>query len=216
MHTTYLTHGRRDGGDVEDTGGRTWTRETEEGYARMAEVLHGNPELLLSESDESEADTSDAALEQQSCVFMVRGEEHAVLVAGAYQQVALIDTACAKTVAGRAWAEDTKAEYTRRGIKLVMVPESEPFRFGPGERIWSKEALIVPLYWESSVFAVRVSIVERDVPCLISRRTLKGLWGCHQFCPRQHERRSKARTHTPNGEYAHRPCGSASLSGHRG
>ena len=44
---------------------------------------------------------------------------------------ALVDTACAKTVAGEDWANKHKAAAAARGIDCDEVPEREPFRFGP-------------------------------------------------------------------------------------
>ena len=93
----------------------------------------------------------------------------------------LVDTACAKTVAGRPWADKIREIYEQRGAVLKQIPESEPFRFGPGRRILSRCALLVPCSLGGVTLVLRVSIVERDVPCLLSRRALKSLGAIINF-----------------------------------
>ena len=58
---------------------------------------------------------------------------------------ALVDTACAKTVAGHSWTQDFLSALNEKGLPWLKVPESEPFRFGPGPRILSKEAVLFPV-----------------------------------------------------------------------
>ena len=59
--------------------------------------------------------------------------------------MALVDTACAKAVAGQPWAEEIKQEYSKKGILYEIIDESEAFRFGPGSSIYSTYALLLPV-----------------------------------------------------------------------
>ena len=51
----------------------------------------------------------------------------------------VVDTACAKSVAGLTWARRLCAYVKRKwGLELDRVKEHEPFRFGLGETIQSR------------------------------------------------------------------------------
>ena len=66
--------------------------------------------------------------------------------------MALLNTACAKSVCGRPWAQDVIQRMSEEGIDVARIPESEPCRFGPGKRILSEEALLLPVVWGRSYF----------------------------------------------------------------
>ena len=93
----------------------------------------------------------------------------------------MIDTACAKTVAGETWADEVMAYCEAEGLPYRKVDESEPFRFGPGAKIWSEYDLIIPILWSSTTLLLRVSVVAKEVPCLISRPVMKRLGGVVDF-----------------------------------
>ncbi len=85
-----------------------------------------------------------------------------------------VDTACAKSVAGARWANAIEQWCIEHfNTQLIYVNECEPFRFGPGDRIYSKRAIIVPCLWGDSVAPIRLSIVDKEVPPLIAKRVLK-------------------------------------------
>ncbi len=54
----------------------------------------------------------------------------------------LADTACAKTVAGEGWVDESTASSAKPNLPWCAVPEEGSVRFGPGPRVWSEEALI--------------------------------------------------------------------------
>jgi hypothetical protein len=59
---------------------------------------------------------------------------------------AVPDTACARSCVGEQWLADFEKFAEGEGMsKPVRVPEREPFRFGPGARIFSAEAVLLPL-----------------------------------------------------------------------
>eukprot|EP00971_Amphidinium_carterae_P172949 3428437-Amphidinium_carterae.1 len=99
---------------------------------------------------------------------------------GKCTDLVLIDTACAKTVAGAQWLADVQRTFQQKfGYALEEVKEKEPFRFGLADRIFSTRAVLVPMEWRvhrnTYGFLLRVSVVDGNVPCLISRRALKAV-----------------------------------------
>ena len=48
----------------------------------------------------------------------------------------LVDSACARTVGGKPWKEAMTALCDKHGVDYRTVAEHEPFRFGPGKRMY--------------------------------------------------------------------------------
>ena len=94
----------------------------------------------------------------------------------------LVDTACARTVAGMRWAlAVVDYVYETYGYRLEMVDDNEPFRFGLGPTIRSVKALLLPMEWGRGQGAVlRISLVNCEVPPLMSRAVLRHLGGGHR------------------------------------
>ena len=86
---------------------------------------------------------------------------------------AYVDTACAKSVIGADNADDIVDYCKTNHWPYAFVEERETFCFGPGKQIWSEKALVLAVLWGQAVVVLRVSIVENDVPCLISKFVLK-------------------------------------------
>ncbi|CAE6970895.1 RE1 [Symbiodinium sp. CCMP2592] len=65
----------------------------------------------------------------------------------------------------------------KHGEDVHIVDEARPFRFGGGPRIMPSYAVIMPLHLAgaSKTARVRVSVVDQEVPLLLSKSTLKGL-----------------------------------------
>ena len=61
-----------------------------------------------------------------------------------------VDTAAAKSVMCTEMKNAIVKECVRRNWPYRVVEENEPFRFGPGKRIWSKQALIIAANWGRS------------------------------------------------------------------
>jgi len=91
--------------------------------------------------------------------------------------VAYVDTACARSVTGQENADALVAECKVANWPYALVDDSEPFRFGPGKRIWSRQALIIAVCWGNVTVVLRFSIVPQEVPFLISKFVFKRL-GC--------------------------------------
>ena len=89
----------------------------------------------------------------------------------------LSDTCCAKTVAGQEWVATHVAKLKQRGLPYKDITEREPFRFGGGPKVFSSKALVFPLCIPGCKLPVllRTSIVDQEVPLLISRSALQAM-----------------------------------------
>ena len=91
--------------------------------------------------------------------------------------IAMSDTCCAKSVAGTDWMIQHLQWMDQHDISYHIMEEMEAFRFGPGRRIHSDFAVIMPAAIAGSKVPalVRVSVVPQKVPLLVSRGVLQGL-----------------------------------------
>jgi hypothetical protein len=64
---------------------------------------------------------------------------------------ACADTACAKSVVGQQECDPMIKFCDEKQWPYKLVDDREPFRFGPGKRIWSKKALIIPVFWGGQI-----------------------------------------------------------------
>ena len=55
------------------------------------------------------------------------------------------------------------------------MEENEPFRFGPGKRIWSMSALIIAVDWGGVVVILRLSVIDHNIPTLLSKHVFRSL-----------------------------------------
>ena len=65
----------------------------------------------------------------------------------------------------------------RHGEDLYIIDEARPFRFGGGPRVMSTHAVIMPMQIQGAgkVARLRVSVVDQEIPLLLSKSTLKAL-----------------------------------------
>jgi hypothetical protein len=90
-----------------------------------------------------------------------------------HPQRVLVDTAYAKSVMGEAAAKEY-ANFVKKhfGQEVKRHEETEPLRFGPSKTVWSAYAIVAVLVFGKKVALVRVSVIKKDVPCLISKGVL--------------------------------------------
>ena len=88
-----------------------------------------------------------------------------------------LSTCCAKTVARQDWVKARVAKLKDSGLPFKYFQEREPLRFGSGPKILSSRAMVFPLCIPGRKLPVmlRTSIVEQDVPLLISRGALQSV-----------------------------------------
>ena len=87
---------------------------------------------------------------------------------------AVLDSACSKTVAGRAWKEMYLASLSaneRRQVKFL--PGGTTFKFGAGNKMKSKEGMEIPCDIGGLKTTVRTDVVDSDIPLLLSKPDMK-------------------------------------------
>ncbi|CAE7567214.1 GIP, partial [Symbiodinium necroappetens] len=94
--------------------------------------------------------------------------------------LALSDTCCARaarTVAGKRWIERHIRLLRGRGEDIFIVNEARPFRFGGGPRILSEYAALIPVQLDGAKRSatLRISVVDQEIPLLLSKAVLKQL-----------------------------------------
>ena len=106
-----------------------------------------------------------------------------VYIAGTkVRHLMLVDTACARSVAGDDWYLSYTEAMSELGWPVPTVAEAQPFKFGPGEKILSAKVILVAIPIKTGcVVYVRVSIIDRPLPCLLSQPALRALKGNISF-----------------------------------
>lgn len=161
-----------------------------------------HPGHLLGESDygmeygegTSHCHRADGLLQQDEC-FMTEeciGGDHVtakgegrVEDTGQGHLLAIIDTACTKTVAGYSWFEQYVKVADLLQIPVITYEECEHFRFGASKIFKSMFGIKAWFGIHGRRFAVRVSIVPCRVPLLFSRPILGSLGLCYDVAKQQ-------------------------------
>jgi len=124
----------------------------------------------------SEAFKNKPKKDRRHGVHVVEHDVYAVSLAGVtLSHAAYVDTACAKSVVGTANSGELIQYCKDNQWPVLVVNENEPFRFGPGKRMWSEQAVVVPVCWAKQIVVLRISIVDHEVPFLISKYVFKSL-----------------------------------------
>ena len=144
----------------------------------------GKPVLAVVEEDLSDSEEDDfgpgespifvTVMEENWCASVGQGKN---LYPREHRPIALSDTCCARTVVGEKWMQDHIKYLHNQGEDVFIVDEKRPFRFGGGPRVYSTYAVIFPLQVSGSmkVAFVRASVVQQEVPLLMSKNALKNL-----------------------------------------
>ena len=125
---------------------------------------------------EKEEDMSDDSADAFG-VFMSAAEEPLRKGTVRRGNIALCDTCCARTVAGERWLMNYMKRLNAMNIDFYMIDEDQAFRFGAGPKKQSKMAAIIPtcVGHANQVLHLRVSMVQDDVPLLVSHRALRDM-----------------------------------------
>ena len=82
------------------------------------------------------------------------------------------DTACARTVAGAQWLQKYTDALAKLGHKPLLHKECEAYCFGAGKVHYSAFYVVLGFELGNKVVQVRTSIINGDVPLLLSRSKL--------------------------------------------
>ena len=91
---------------------------------------------------------------------------------------AILDSACTKTVAGRAWMDDylnLLEPEIRKTVLRNQKKSTSKFRFGDGRESISQRELQVPLFVCDQEVTVSVDVVENDIPLLLGLPTMNDI-----------------------------------------
>ena len=86
--------------------------------------------------------------------------------------VGITDTACARTVAGTQWLQAYTDRLAALGAKPELRKECEAYRFGTGKIYYSSFFVVLAFELGNKVVHVRTSIINGDIPLLLSRTVL--------------------------------------------
>ena len=87
---------------------------------------------------------------------------------------AVIDSGCTKTVVGKKWVNYYRDTLDENQLKLMVTETcTTPFRFGDGLEVMSKEKTKIPGCIGNSQILIEANIVDKDLPLLLSKASLK-------------------------------------------
>ena len=116
----------------------------------------------------------DAAVKEVEVCHHVPMEVYSLRHEGAWL-LGITDTACAKSVAGTSWLQQYSDEASKMGHTPSLARESEAFRFGTGKVHYSSFYVKISFRMGSRVVTTKVSIINGDVPLLLSKKALAQL-----------------------------------------
>ena len=87
----------------------------------------------------------------------------------------ITDTACARTVAGTQWLQKYTDALAKLGHKPLLHKECEAYRFGTGKVHYSAFYVVLGFELGNNFVQVRTSIINGDVPLLLSKGVLSKL-----------------------------------------
>ena len=97
-------------------------------------------------------------------VFSIKHEEANLL--------GITDTACARTVAGTQWLQAYTDKQAALGFRPELRKECEAYRFGTGKIHYSSFYVVLAFELGNKIVQVRTSIINGDVPLLLSKTVL--------------------------------------------
>ena len=89
-------------------------------------------------------------------------------------KLAILDTACTRTVCGKPWLDNFLQDLTLdQKSQIVFEQSNEPFRFGDAPVVCSTEKVRIPLEIGHKNCILKAEVVDRNIPLLLSKETLK-------------------------------------------
>ena len=88
--------------------------------------------------------------------------------------MAVVDSGCSKTVAGKQWFElykDTMEKETLENLKIL--PSQQMFKFGEGKSVKSEGKVKLPALIGSKKVTIETEIIKANIPMLLSKESMK-------------------------------------------
>ena len=93
--------------------------------------------------------------------------------------MAILDSACSKTVCGRAWKDAYLEQLSDSDRALVKETSTNTkFKFGDGAECVSKSLVKLPVVIGNVKGSIETNVVENEIPMLLSQKSLKSA-GCN-------------------------------------
>ena len=86
---------------------------------------------------------------------------------------AVLDSACSKTVAGKAWKEMYLSSLEEKDQIKIYDTKDTYFKFGSGQRLVSNEIMEIPCVIGGVPRTILSNIVDSDIPLLLSKPDMK-------------------------------------------
>ena len=91
-----------------------------------------------------------------------------------HTNAAILDSACSKTVAGKAWKENYLASLDKdKETVKIYDTEDTYFKFGSGKRLVSNQVMEIPCVIGGIPRTILSNIVDSDIPLLLSKPDMK-------------------------------------------
>ena len=88
--------------------------------------------------------------------------------------MAVLDSGCTKTVTGKLWLNAYLESLTESDRQTVTYKtDGAKFRFGDGKEVVSETSVQIPAYIDSRRITINTSLVDNDIPLLLSRSAMK-------------------------------------------
>ena len=86
----------------------------------------------------------------------------------------VLDSGCTKTVAGEVWMNEYLSTLSSEDrSSIVEVSSDASFRFGDGEKVPSTANVKIPVKIGNKSVLVVTDVVEKEIPLLLSRESMK-------------------------------------------
>ena len=126
--------------------------------------------MYVEVDENSENDSS----EEINIVLMTEKIEKSEIFVAEASKSAVTDTACTKTVAGKQWFDNFKANLTKHSLdKIQYFPSSTSFKFGDARKVQSTMKVIFPVMLAGKYCKINAEIVDENIPLLPSKSSLK-------------------------------------------
>ena len=90
------------------------------------------------------------------------------------ERLAILDTGCAGSVAGREWVEDHIRNLCPKDKRTVRRTQGQAnFDFGNGSNLKSQERVVMPVYYANKKDLMVVDMLDAGIPLLISLPEMK-------------------------------------------
>ena len=94
---------------------------------------------------------------------------------GGDRLLAITDTACSKSVTGQRWLDDYLKLARASGVETQFINSQDDFRFGASKLFRANYTVSIAMEICGKCFVVRASVVDGEVPLLLSRKALSKL-----------------------------------------